>query len=246
MILQNLFQKFKKNIVEKESISSLSKICQNIRNTIDNSLPVFIFSVNNPETKLCIKNSQSYKTHNYYINTISTNRYDKVLFIINCDVLFNRSTKYSTDISIIVNGANVNLCENNKTENYSHAYRITACSFSVKSKKSKCKLQLMNNIPFASIMNKRNDLIKYIKNDGSESLIESSIDISNMIESDRIIFDKPKFDYCLTNKMPSESYYFIMECEDCELFQFYKHIEHIPKMEYQQILNCNINENVWS
>lgn len=244
-MLTNLFQKFKKNIVNRESIQELSRLCHEIKTVIDNCEAVFNYSKNNPDKKLPIKNSKSYKTHNYYITTTSTEIYKKVLFIINADVLFNNISEYYTDISIFIDGINVDAGKKNFNENFSTAYRITACSFSVKSKKSKCKLQLMKNKYMIGAISIKNDIVKYYDEENKMQMAQYNINLNDMINKDRIIFDKPRKEYMKIGEIPEESYYFIMECEDCEMYQFYKHIEHIPKMEYQQILNCNININAW-
>jgi hypothetical protein len=259
MIMTNLLNNFMTNIMNHESIEELTQICINLKNIIDNHISKFIYSIYYPELCLPIKmpnndEDQIYKTNNYYIKNINTLIQPQVLFIISCDILFNESTKDYTDIAIIINNSNINETLDNKLNNdiinFTESYRITASSFIIHCKKAYTKLQLLNNfkynnkyIPITAISNYNNNIAKYW-NGESYSNQELNINLNNTYESNKIIFPYVNTKFLIPGIIPEKSYYFIIYSQNCELYEFYKHIEHIPKNEYLQIFNNNINLNV--
>jgi hypothetical protein len=245
-MLQTLLEKFKTNISEHQSLTELTHICDCIKNLLDNSLMVFNYSLQYPEKCIPIKNSHSYKTHNYFISTTNTTYYKEVFFIINCDVLFNELTPNSTDISIFIDGNNINLCDKNPIKNLSYLYRITACSFNVKAKRTKCKLQLMKNQGLINAEKINNSFVSYFDDNKTYNIDKIDILQGTYEYKDKIIFNKPHFEYYKPGEIPTNSYYFFIKAEECELFEFFKHIEHVPAIEYTQILENNINLNVWN
>jgi hypothetical protein len=42
-----------------------------------------------------------------------------------------------------------------------------------------------------------------------------------------------------------QNYYMIIDIEDFYYFEMIKHIEHVPLQSYEEILNVDINKNVW-
>jgi len=95
------------------------------------------------------------------------------------------------------------------------------------------------------------NIVKMTKNMINSNLLNPEINDNQIIfdeytyNKDYIYFDRPLITYRKPGEFPESSYYFIIEVEDCEYFEFYKHIEHVPKKEFVQLLETKINYNVW-
>lgn len=243
MILNNLLKKFMRNILKYDSIQELGETSNQIKNYISNSAEAFEYALENPEKSAPVKNTGSFNTHNFIVQEITSLFLDKVVFIINCDLLLNNAIGNCSDICILYNNININFPLQSENRNLSLAYRVTACSFNVKATKSRCQLQYLKNFdnyPITAIEEiKDGQGVYYDKRYKREKL---DFNFNNLKPGNRLIFPFPIKEFYKPNEIPNASFYFIFECENCEMFQFHKHIEHIPLQEYEEILNISSKE----
>lgn len=245
-MLQKLYDRIRKNLSNHESIDGLTYLWNQLIQLVKNNYFVFVYHMNNPQLCKPTKNSSDVRTHNYYLKNFDMTYRDNVTFFINCDVLFNNAVDDYTDMSIISGGANINFKLKNDVENLSHSYRITACGFIATAKTSTHKLQYLDNKSFIGIDTFSNNKIRSYFNGKYDTFDVPQDLFQDMEDGPKAIFDKPLLEFYKAGHVPEKSWYLIVHTEECKMFQFFKHIEHVPKMEYEQILTSNINENVWA
>lgn len=235
-----MIKKFIQNILTKGPIRELANISHQINNYLTNTKTNFQYALNNPEKSSPIKNIGQIKTHNFIHHETNTSYLPHALFIINCDLLFNERTPLFTDICIIFNNTNIADPNPNNIKNLSHCYRITACSFTFKARKSKCELQYLKNprqLPLTAISSFKDGFAKL----GQATEMIDLVFTNSVDNVGKIIFPLIKEEYHTPGQIPESSYYFLVECLDLEYYSLYKHVEHVPLQQYEELLNATSN-----
>lgn len=247
-MLKSLFKNFINNITNQLPINDLSKILYQLKNLIRNSKVMYDIATLKPDLLIPIKNSSSYKTHNFITQYIDFNFKLNAKFIICCDILTNNANKNNYDVCILENNININAVLPNNSFNFTKIYRITATHIKLKANNIKAQLKYLDNLPnclLSSINSLSMDNKCTYFNGTNMYTSYINTDINNSIPQNEFTFPFTSQEFHNINKIPNKNWYYIIECNNCEYLQITKHVEHIPILQYQQIFNISINENVW-
>lgn len=253
-MLNRVLSEIIKNLNRREEISKLGFLIKKMDNLILNDKEIYEKTIKNPFRFMRpIKGNQSYKTHNFIYNECFTKSVDKLKIIISMDSFCNESNKNNFDVALFYNNVNINEKVQNTLKNISKCYRITACGIKIKAETIKYEIKKLKNIPnvlFSSVLKYDESFLYFFdgSNNNTKKINNGEFETEKQnIEHGFGVFnlDKPNTDFIDIKSTLNESVYFVCDCENFDFLQMIKHVEHIPLQEYEEILNNDINENVW-